>query len=77
MCRNKTEEVLVKILADLSCNGKEKWKLAKIDECIASIVEALQKYGIDMRGSCCGHGEVDGTIHLQDGRKLIIKDEKV
>ena len=30
---------------------------------------------IDMRGSCCGHGERDGTIHLQDGRMLVIKKD--
>ena len=63
--------VNVKIPSDLSCDGKEKWKDCKIDFCIADIVESLQKGGIDMRGSCCGHGK-SGSITLQDGRYLII-----
>lgn len=68
------EVVRVKIPADLSCIGKERWKYTKIDKCIAPLVRALQKGGIDMRGSCCGHSKVDGHIHLQDGRVLIIKN---
>jgi len=76
MC-DKTEIVNVKILADLSCTGKEKWKNAKIDKCIAPIVKALQVAEIDMRGSCCGHGRTDGEIPLQDGRTIIIKNMEV
>jgi hypothetical protein len=72
MCK-KTKPVHVKIPADLSSSGTEKWKDAQIDECIADLVETLQVGGVDMRGSCCGHGEMDGDIHLQDGRILIIK----
>lgn len=72
MC-HETEKVLVKIPNDLSSTGRDKWKLALIDKCIA--LKALQEGGIDMRGSCCGHGEVDGTIHLQDGRMLVIKQD--
>ncbi len=75
MCKGETEEVLVKIPADLSSTGEEKWKLSKIDKCIADIVEALQKYGIDMRGSCCGHGKTNGYILLKDGRILYLKNE--
>ncbi len=75
MCEHGTyKTVRVKIAADLSCTGKERWKVAVIDRCIASIVEALQRAGINMRGSCCGHGKIDGYIHLQEGRFLIIKD---
>ena len=64
--------VRVKIPADLSSTGKVKWKRALIDACIAPIVRALQKGGIDMRGSCCGHGKGFGDIHLQDDRLLVI-----
>ena len=71
MC-NSTTLVHVKIPADLSCNGKEKWKMCKIDSCISGIVNALQVGGIDMRSSCCGHGKVEGFIALQDGRGLLI-----
>ncbi|MCK5127916.1 MAG: hypothetical protein KAR42_16785 [candidate division Zixibacteria bacterium] len=80
MCRYinhapQTKDVFLKIPSDLSCSGKEKWKNIKIDKCIAPIVEALQKGGIDMRGSCCGHGKGPGEINLQDGRTIkIIED---
>ena len=73
-CNRETVNVRVKIPADLSFNGKEHWKEAPIDTCIAPIVKALQRAGIDMRGSCCGHGKGEGDIHLQDGRALIILD---
>jgi hypothetical protein len=65
--------VKVKIPADLSRTGKERWKLAKVDMCIAPIVKALQEGGIDMRSSCCGHCKGDGEILLHDGTVLIIK----
>ncbi|MCK4760213.1 MAG: hypothetical protein KAT69_09185 [Candidatus Aminicenantes bacterium] len=48
--------------------------MVKIDKCIAPIVEALQKGGIDMRGSCCGHGKGPGRIDLQDGRTIQISN---
>lgn len=73
MCKEgNTKNVLVKIPADLSCTGFAKYKYESIDECIAPIVEALQKGAIDMRGSCCGHNKTFGEIHLQDGRVLFI-----
>lgn len=74
MCKSgNTVLVKVKIPADLSHTGKAFWKDVAIDSCIASIIKALQEAGIDMRGSCCGHEKMDGDIHLQDGRILIIK----
>ena len=74
MCKWGTEELVnVKIPADLACSGKLYWKEMKIDKCIASIVRALQEGGVDMRGSCCGHGKRNGEIELQDGQILIIK----
>jgi hypothetical protein len=74
MCQQGSFKLVrVKIPADLSCSGRAKWKKAQIDSCIAPIVGALQKGGIDMRGSCCGHGRGDGDIQLQDGRTLIIR----
>ena len=69
------KEVHVKIPADLSCTGKTYWRKKKIDKCIAPIIKALQEGGIDTRGACCGHGKVDGSILLQDGRTLVIKKE--
>jgi hypothetical protein len=64
--------VWVKIPADLACSGESYWKDAQIDACIAPLVRALQEGGIDMRGSCCGHGRVDGHIDFQDGRGLVV-----
>ena len=76
MCKWGTwKKVRVKIPADLSSTGKGKWKVVGIDSCIADIVEALQSAGIDMRGSCCGHGKDLGDIHLQDGRVLVITND--
>lgn len=73
MCKEgEHEEIMVKIPADLSSTEREKWRFMKIDKCIAPIVRALQEGGIDMRGSCCGHGKTVGDIHLQGGRTLII-----
>jgi hypothetical protein len=70
---HRTQNILVLIPADLSHTGKERFKVCKIDYCIADIVKALQWNGICMRGSCCGHGKTDGEIQLQDGRTLVIK----
>ena len=75
MCKyGNYQNVRVKIPADLSSTGEEKWKDVPIDSCIADIVDAIQKAGIDMRGSCCGHNRTEGAIHLQDGRVLLITD---
>lgn len=77
MCEWGTYELVrVKIPADLSSSGVSCWEEVKIDACIAPIVKALQNAGIDMRGSCCGHGKGNGDIHLQDGRALIILNER-
>jgi hypothetical protein len=75
MCEwGDTVRVRVRIPADLSCSGRAHWKRAQIDRCIAPLVKALQEGGIDMRGSCCGHGRGEGYIGLQDGRLLRILD---
>lgn len=77
-CKQTCDLVLVrvKIPADLAFTGKSKWKKVKIDACVAPLVAALQHAGIDMRGSCCGHGHSAGEIYLQDGRLLLILDEQ-
>lgn len=78
MCKwGNSIKTRVKIPAELSSTGKDKWKDVGIDSCIAPFVDALQKGGIDMRASCCGHGEAPGTIHLQDGRILMIIDREM
>lgn len=67
-----TVSITVHIDGDLSCTGVEKWRECKIDRCIAPLVKALQEGGINMRGSCCGHGKGHGDIQLSDGRLLLI-----
>ncbi len=58
MCKwGTTTPVFMKIPADLSSTGKTEWKWKQIDSCIAELVNTLQTAGIDMRGSCCGHGK--------------------
>lgn len=42
------------------------------DPCIASVVVALNAWGIKTVASCCGHGERPGSIVLADGRELTI-----
>jgi hypothetical protein len=73
MCQwGNTKKVRVKVPDDLSYNGQQRWAIKGIDSCIAPIVEALQRAGIDMRSSCCGHEKGEGGIQLQDGRMLLI-----
>jgi hypothetical protein len=45
-----------------------------IDLCIADIVAALNAAGIKTVASCCGHGQISGSVVLEDGRELIIRD---
>lgn len=45
-----------------------------IDLCIADLVAALNAANITTMASCCGHGVLDGSILLEDGRELIIKN---
>jgi hypothetical protein len=74
MCEwGNVKPVCVKIPAEQSHTGRAYWKEVGIDACIADIVEALQAAGIDMRGSCCGHGKEAGSILLADGRILRIE----
>jgi len=47
-----------------------------IDFCIADIVCSLNASNIITVASCCGHGEIDGRIDLEDGRIIIIKGLK-
>lgn len=64
--------VNVRIPADLSHTKKAFWKKVAIDHCIADLVAALQREGINMRGSCCGHGKGPGEIHFQNGTVLLV-----
>lgn len=51
-------------------------RIRGIDFCISDIVAALNAAGVTTVASCCGHGERDGIISLEDGRELVIKDKE-
>ncbi len=46
-----------------------------IDFCIADIVASLNAANITTIASCCGHGIMDSSIILVDGREITIKDD--
>lgn len=52
-----------------------KGKVRCIDHCIHQIVAALNAGNVGTTASCCGHGDMNGMITLQDGRVLIILPE--
>lgn len=73
MCNHgDTVMLCVNIPAHLSHTGAARWDMKAVDRCIAPLVEALNAAGILTASSCCGHGETDGEIMLQDGRTLRI-----
>jgi hypothetical protein len=73
MCHwGTTIKLRVPIPGNLSYTGQPRWAIKKIDACIAPIVDALNKGGVLTAACCCGHGKMDGNIHLQDGRILTI-----
>ena len=45
-------------------------RVEHIDYCIADIVAALNAANIRTVASCCGHGEIEASIVLEDGRHL-------
>jgi hypothetical protein len=40
------------------------------DPCLVPLVKALNDGGVRTIASCCGHGDADGWIGLEDGRQL-------
>ena len=46
--------------------------MIQVDRCICGIVRALNGNGIYTTKSCCGHGKTNGTIKLEDGRRIEI-----
>ena len=67
-----------------SCGGEKTYtnqamvpingKVRCIDWCIHHIVAALNAGGVKTVACCCGHGQQDGRIDLEDGRVLVIKE---
>lgn len=66
-----------------SCGGEKTYrnqailpiggKTVCVDWCIHHIVAALNASNLRTIASCCGHGEQDGSIVLEDGRELVIR----
>ena len=72
MCR-EGETVLIRV--SRSVLGRYEWKENReVDSCIADLAQALEQGGIEIKGSCCRHGEDFGVMVLQDGRMLMICD---
>jgi hypothetical protein len=49
-------------------------RLESVDWCLAHIVGALNAANMPTVWSCCGHGKMDASIGLADGRVLVIKE---
>jgi predicted glycosyl hydrolase (DUF1957 family) len=70
MCKQGTYGKLK--LSSWGSNGFELRILNTIDACIVPIVQALNDVGITTVASCCGHGNMPGSIALEDGREILI-----
>ncbi|PUB82409.1 MAG: hypothetical protein DBP02_15265 [gamma proteobacterium symbiont of Ctena orbiculata] len=68
MCEWGIEATQVK-LAKPKSDGRTH---APVDPCIADIVQSLNDSGLQTLACCCGHGETNGRISLEDGRELIL-----
>lgn len=68
------DSVVVSVLvpASVSCTGSDRRAQKPIDRCLAPIVKALDRAGVRMTGSCCGHGRGPATIALEDGSELVL-----
>jgi hypothetical protein len=66
----------VTVPAALSYAGTPRHATKEIDSCIADIVAALNRGGVQTIASCCGHGTGYGSIVLADGRELCFKTPK-
>ena len=78
MCNwGSTRTVRLRIQKDLSYTGEERWANKGIDSCISGIVEALQAAGLDMKGSCCGHGAADGMKTVRQQREAFLRSRGI
>jgi hypothetical protein len=51
-----------------------KGRRVEVDFCIADIVASLNAGNITTISSCCGHGKLEPSILLEDGRRIWIVD---
>lgn len=74
MCKHgDTIDVLVTIHSSVSHNGRSHKAIKPIDRCIAPLICMLEKFGVKMLGSCCGHGESEPSVIVFDNEELIKK----
>lgn len=71
MCNHgETTLVYVPIPAYLSHTGKLRWEHKAIDSCLADLIDTMNRLGIYTANCCCGHGELEPSIILHDGRGI-------
>ena len=68
MCKWGTDTI-VTLCKPRKISGRKK---IPVDSCISNLVQALNNSDIETLSSCCGHGNIWGSIMLADGRELII-----
>ena len=54
----------------MAINGRRQ----DVDYCVADVVAALNAANIRTVASCCGHGQTQGVVSLEDGRTLKIEN---
>lgn len=54
--------------------GREVITSVSIDACLVDEIKILWEKGIKTAGCCCGHGEVQGYIHVEDENIQQMKD---
>lgn len=58
-----------------SHTGQGHWAIKAVDACMADMVDRLNAEGRLTRSCCCGHGFVDGSIIMQDGSVIPVKEK--
>lgn len=48
------------------CEVHQIWELRVIDACLAPLVFRLNNCGVKTTNSCCGHGQYQGTIIIDE-----------
>jgi len=65
------KNVLVNLCTPRHCSNLN---TAKVDACIAPLIQILNDFGVKTRNCCCGHGEYQGIIIIeQDNERIDLK----
>ena len=77
MCKwGETKSCRVWVSAGDSHTGQGYWAMKSVDACLADMVDRLNAEGRLTRSCCCGHGKAEGSIIMQDGSVIPIKETK-